>query len=227
MSAARATNLVVADNISRDYQEHGQVVRALLPASFQLLGGDRIALVGRSGSGKSTLLHLLGGLDLPTDGTIEWPELGRFETLRPTRIGIMLQSPSLVPWLDVVQNVALPLLLAGDGIEARERALAALEQFGLANLATRLPEELSGGQAQRISLVRATITNPPLLLADEPTGQIDSMTGSALLDVLLRWADERGAAIVIATHDLTVAARLERTWHLDHGTMSQTQGEMA
>ena len=132
--------------------------------------GQRVALVGPSGSGKSTLLHLMAGLIAPTTGRITWPALGPAETLRPTRVQEVFQSPSLFPALDIAANVALPLLLAGRAGEAKSRAGEMLTRFGLAELAGKLPEELSGGQAQRVALARALAMGPELILADEPTG---------------------------------------------------------
>ena len=163
--------------------------------------------MGPSGSGKSTLLHLLAGLDRPTaDG--RWPASGR-PAVRPG-LGVVFQGPSLVPALDVVENVALPLLLAGvDEPEAVERAAAALDRLELGGLAGALPEELSGGQAQRVAVARVLAGRPGPVLADEPTGQLDRDERDQVVDVLLAAADELGAALVVSTHDEAVAARLD------------------
>jgi ABC-type lipoprotein export system ATPase subunit len=182
--------------------------------------GDRIALVGVSGSGKTTLLHILGGLDIPTSGTIAWPALGPRETLRPAKIALVFQRPSLFPALSVVQNVALPLLLLDKRGDATAAAMGLLDQFGLSDLAEKLPEELSGGQAQRVAMARALIAKPRLVLADEPTGQLDSATAYHFLDIALHLIGESDAAFVLATHDEAVAARLDIRWSLDAGRLS-------
>ena len=197
---------------------------AVREVTATIAAGRHIALVGRSGSGKSTLLNLIAGLDMPTGGGVSWPALGRRETLLPRQIGVMFQSRSLIAWLTVAENVALPLEIDGVTVGVRERALAALERFELGELADKLPEELSGGQAQRVSLARATVTEPRLLLADEPTGQLDHATASRVLDTLLAWATGHGAALVIATHDRQIAVRMSETWSLDHGHFCMLDG---
>ena len=211
--------LAVVLGASRIYGTGISTNTALKHADVSIRAGDRIALVGQSGSGKSTLLHLIAGLDQPTTGTIDWPALGGRGSLRPLKIGMMTQSPSLIPWLTVEENVALARQLAGLGNGAEERAKAALSDFGIAGLANKLPEQISGGQAQRVSLARATVNDPPLLLADEPTGQVDHATGAALMDSLLAWADKVGAAVVIATHDLAIAQRMRTILQMDHGVL--------
>ena len=205
--------LVRALGVSRRYG----TTLALDAASLTVRAGDRIALVGRSGSGKSTLLHLLAGLEVPTGGTIEWPALGSRDNLRRSDIAMVMQSPSLIAWLTVRENVALPAQLAGRGASAMAEADRALNTFGLSALAAKLPEEISGGQAQRVALVRATINGPALLLADEPTGQVDHATGKMLVDALFAWADRTDAAIVVATHDLAIAGRFQKRLEMDHG----------
>lgn len=197
---------------------------ALEHATCQVRSNDRIAMVGKSGSGKSTLLHLMAGLDEPTQGSVSWPGLGGPATSRSEKIGMVFQSQSLIRWLDVTENVALPLQLAGHGRAARELALAALHRFGLEGLANKLPEELSGGQAQRVSLARATITRPALFLADEPTGQVDRATAAILLDTVLQWADEDEVAVVIATHDLNIARRFKTNWEMRGGVLVTQAG---
>ncbi|WP_421762168.1 ABC transporter ATP-binding protein [Devosia sp.] len=212
--------LVDVRDAGRTYALGGTVLAAVAHATCQISGNDRIAVVGRSGSGKSTFLHLIAGLETPTSGVVSWPALGARETLRPKHVGIVFQSPSLIPWLDVAENVALPLQLAGRGFGAQQVVKAALRRFDLDHLASKLPEELSGGQAQRVSLVRATVTSPALLIADEPTGQLDHSTAAHLLDILLAWADEEHTAIVVATHDITVAERLATRWQMHRGVLT-------
>jgi len=203
----------------RIFYRGGRCFEALRRASCRVFLGERIALLGSSGSGKSTLLHLLGGLDRPTSGRVGWPELGTNLNLRPKFVAVVPQSPSLVPWLSTVENVELPVLLGGEARGARHRAMASLEKLGLANLANRLPQELSGGQAQRVAMARALMGDCKLILADEPTGQIDGATATALFDAVLTHLASRDAALVVATHDPAVAARMGRSWRIDHGVL--------
>ena len=167
-----------------------------------------------------TLLHLLAGLDAPTSGRIEWPALGPPDRLRPGPIGFAFQGPSLLSPLTVLENVALPLLLLDrEEREANEASAGLLERLRLTDVADKLPEELSGGQLQRAGLARALVGGPALVLADEPTGQQDRETGRLVVDVLLDEAGRSGAAIVVATHDRTVAERLSKRWELVNGRL--------
>ncbi|MGQ4360566.1 ABC transporter ATP-binding protein [Streptomyces sp. SAS_272] len=181
----------------------GAVV-AVHGADLDVRCGDRLAVVGPSGSGKSSLLHLLAGLERPTSGTIDRPGLDG-----PRDIGLVFQADSLIPALDVTENTALPLMLAGPRVEETRRPVAeALDVVGAAGLADRLPDEISGGQAQRVAVARVLAQSPRLILADEPTGRLDRTTGGRVLDALLAAADRTGAALVVTTHDPAVAARL-------------------
>ena len=211
--------LVEASAVARNFLLGGKVVEALRPASFRVLARDRIALVGPSGSGKSTLLHLMADLDAPSSGRISWPALGARGKLRPAKIGMVFQASSLLPMLDLAENVALPLLLEGHTEDARARALDALEAVGLGGLAGKLPEELSGGQAQRVGLARALVARPALILADEPTGQLDHATAQRVFDELLAALEGSDTALVVATHDPAVAARLRSVWRIQHGVL--------
>ena len=213
------TPLVEAVGVGRSFRLGGQVIEALLPASFEVFPGDRIALMGPSGSGKSTLLHLMADLDVPSTGRLTWPALGASGRLRPGRIGMVFQASSLLPMLDLAENVALPLLLQGHTQEARERALQALDAVGLRSFADKLPEELSGGQAQRVGLARALVGRPKLILADEPTGQLDHATARHVLDALLAALEATDAALIVATHDAEIGARLRSVWYLSHGSL--------
>jgi putative ABC transport system ATP-binding protein len=180
----------------------------------------QVALTGPSGSGKSTLLHLLAGLDTPTSGTIAWPGLDGSPVDRPALVGMIFQGPSLLPPLDVAENVALPLLLAGHPEpEARERARAALHDAGLDDLAAKLPEELSGGQAQRVAVARTLAARPRIILADEPTGQLDSAHAAQVAGLLIDAATRLGAGLVLATHDLAIADQLAHHWQMADGRM--------
>jgi ABC-type lipoprotein export system ATPase subunit len=215
---SREETLVRCLGAGRTYGSGAAATVALQPTDCEVLPGARIALVGPSGSGKSTLLHLLAGLDEPTVGAIEWPALGERAQLRPGPIAVVFQGPSLLVPLTVLENVALPAVLEGaTDTEARTHARTALDLLDLAELADKLPEEISGGQAQRVAVARAVAGRPRLILADEPTGQLDRAHGAALVDVLLAAADHTDAALVVATHDPTVAARLVTRWEAHSG----------
>lgn len=212
--------LVSCVDAARTFGSGESSVVAVYGATCDVYAGDRIALVGQSGSGKSTLIHLLAGLDLPTAGTISWPALGARRDL-PGRVAVVFQNPSLLDPLDVTENVALPLLIGGmDAAQASERASAALALLDLTDLAAKLPEELSGGQAQRVAAARALAGRPKLLLADEPTGQLDHISGAQVIAALIAAADEAGAGLVIATHDLAVSKRLATTWRMIDGRVA-------
>ncbi len=216
----RSSLVVAAQDAARTYQRGAAAVVALQHATCTIARRDRIALVGRSGSGKSTLLHLLGGLDTPTSGMVSWPALGARTTLRPTKVAFVFQMPSLLPPLTVVENVELPLLLGNaDAAAARAAALKVLARMDLLPLTDKLPEELSGGQAQRVAMARALAYQPKLILADEPTGQLDRSTAHHLFDVLLAALADTDTALVVATHDDAVAKRLDQVWHIHLGVL--------
>jgi predicted ABC-type transport system involved in lysophospholipase L1 biosynthesis ATPase subunit len=203
--------------VARYFERGNRTIEALAPATCRVRAGDRIALMGPSGSGKSTLVHLMAGLDQPSAGEIHWPMLRGPDTLRPGKVAVVFQSPSLMPALSVVENVELPLILGGTPGNSWGAAMDALTRVGLAGLAEKLPEELSGGQGQRVAMARAMAARPQLLLADEPTGQLDRSTGKALIDCLLEWLAGSPVALVIATHDPVVAERMAAVWRMDHG----------
>lgn len=212
--------LAYIQNGGRVYRRGNTPVLALVSATCAIMPGDRIALVGPSGSGKSTLLHLLGGLDTPTSGILAWPALGARETLRPGKIGFVFQTQSLLAPMTVVENVEIPLLLGQVSAEkAHATALDMLERIELESLAEKLPEELSGGQAQRVAMARALVCGPKLILADEPTGQLDHPTAQHLFDVLLAALEDTDTALLVATHDMTVAERMHTVWRMQHGTL--------
>ncbi len=216
--------LVEAVGLARTYGSGRSSVVAVHGATFSLAEGQRVGLTGPSGSGKSTLLHLIAGLEIPTGGTITWPCLAG-APLRPGPVAVVFQAPSLLDPLDVVENVALPLILAGVGTsEAREAALAALDRLDLDRLADRLPGELSGGQAQRVAVARALAGRPRLLLADEPTGQLDHVSGTTVVDALLEVAGRTGCGLVISTHDPAVAERLPEGWVMVDGRLDGSTG---
>jgi putative ABC transport system ATP-binding protein len=209
--------MIVATDITRSYDLGGVTVSALRGVSLTVGEGDYMAIVGTSGSGKSTLMHLLGALDRPTSGTLlidgrDVSTLGPAEMarLRNETIGFVFQSFHLLPRTTARDNVALPLVYRGIGRrERRERAAAMLERVGLAHRVDHRPNQMSGGEQQRVAIARALITSPLVLLADEPTGNLDSTTGQQVL-TLLESLNAEGVAVVLVTHDRDVAARARR-----------------
>jgi ABC-type lipoprotein export system ATPase subunit len=199
------TTLVRCVGAARTFGRGTTATVALQPTDCEVRAGDRIALVGPSGSGKSTLVHLMAGLDTPTVGRVERPE---------PRVAVVFQGPSLLEPLTVLENTELPLVLA-DAPDSRERALAALEKLGLADLAGKLPEEISGGQSQRVAVARALAGDARLILADEPTGQLDHGAAGDVVDALLA----AGVALVVSTHDPAVAERLDTRWDMHDGRL--------
>ncbi len=215
--------LVACEGAGRTYGTGATATVALQATDCVVRTGDRVALVGPSGSGKSTLLHLMAGLDRPTVGRVSWPAIGGPGALRPGPVAVIFQGPSLLPPLTVEENVALPLILGGMvDQEAHRAATITLDLLELLDLRDKLPEEISGGQAQRVAVARALAGEPTLILADEPTGQLDRTNGAAVVDVLLAAAEHAGAALVVATHDPTVAERLPEVWELHSGRMTTT-----
>ncbi|MDG4784047.1 ABC transporter ATP-binding protein [Micromonospora sp. WMMD961] len=209
---------IEAVGVSRTYHLDGVSVEALRGVSLVVQPGDYVALVGPSGSGKSTLMHLLGGLDRPTGGrlviggrdvnALAPPEMA---TLRNETIGFVFQAFHLLPRTSAVENVALPLVYRGvPARRRRERAAAMLTRVGLGHRLDHRPNQMSGGEQQRVAIARALVTEPTVLLADEPTGNLDTVTGAAVLELLERLNAESGVALVMVTHDQEVAARARR-----------------
>lgn len=212
--------LVEAVGISSNYRIGNKLVAAVAEVSCTVTAGQIIALTGASGSGKTTLLHLLGGLTLPTTGEVRWPALEEGRINRNRYISFIFQNASLLAPLTVLENTELPMLLAGEEkVAARARAQVELERLGVAALADKLPEELSGGQAQRVAAARALTIRPALLLADEPTGQLDRQTGKELIDHILQAAEYTETAVIIATHDGDVANRMQHVWQMRKGKL--------
>jgi len=222
MNASEDTQVLVrCRGVARTFGSGLGAVVALHDITCEILAGQQVAFTGPSGSGKSTLLHLLAGLDEPTAGTVSWPALGDRDALRPGPIGVVFQGPSLLPPLDVLENVALPLLMGGaHEADATAAAAGALDRLGLSALAAKLPEELSGGQAQRVAVARVLAGRPRLILADEPTGQLDHAAAAVIVDALVQSATDLGAALVLTTHDPVVAARLTSRWAMTDGSFA-------
>ncbi len=214
-------SLVEAIGATKRFGSGLWTTEAVQAASFSIFPGDLVALVGASGSGKSTLLNLIAGLDTPSSGEVCWPALGAREDLRPGKIAIVFQGPSLLTPLSVVENVRLPLLL--NDLPEKEAALLAdeaLDRLHIAHLRDKLPEEISGGQSQRVAIARALASRPALLLADEPTGQLDSATAQDVITTVLSAARELHTAALVATHDPHVARRFPATWQMDDGHLN-------
>ena len=212
------TPAIVAEEVTRTYDLDGISVPALRGVSLTVEAGDYLAIIGPSGSGKSTLMHLLGGLDRPTSGqlsiggrdvaSLNQHELAR---LRNATIGFVFQSFHLLARTTAVDNVALPLVYRGIGArERRGQAAEMLERVGLGHRLDHRPNQLSGGEQQRVAIARALVTDPEVLLADEPTGNLDTTTGQAVLGLLEKLNGEQGGALVIVTHDREVADRANR-----------------
>jgi putative ABC transport system ATP-binding protein len=205
--------------VGRTYGSGERAVVAVYDATCAVEPGDRIAITGPSGSGKSTLLHLLAGLEKATVGQVSWPALGGAPS-DPGVLGLVFQAPTLIPSLSVVENVELPLLLEeSQADDASDRARAALELLGLDDLRDALPQELSGGQAQRVVIARVLAARPHVILADEPTSQLDRTTADHVADVLIQVADETAAALVVATHDRAIGTRLRQVWPIHDGKL--------
>ncbi|MFL6141157.1 MAG: ABC transporter ATP-binding protein [Labedaea sp.] len=206
--------------IARAYGRGPTAVVAVHGISRTIAEGARIAVTGPSGCGKSTLLHLMAGVETPTTGTVEWPGLSAAPP-DPIQVGLVFQTPNLLVDLDVTENVALPLLLSGVPVaRAAGRTRHTLASLGIDGLADALPEELSGGQAHRVAIARAVVALPRLIVADEPTGQLDHDTAQTVISVLDDLADTVGAALVIATHDETVAAWMLTRWVMHDGALA-------
>ncbi len=219
--------VVRAIDLVRRYRRGGVVVDAVRGISLAVGRGEVVAVMGPSGSGKSTLLHLLGGLDVPDAGSITiaghlLPGMSdhALTVFRRRTIGFVFQSFNLVPTLTAEENVALPLLLDGVATRrARARSRAALADVGMLARASHPPERLSGGEAQRVAVARALVVEPAVVLADEPTGSLDSETAARVLEVLCHAASARAAAVVLVTHDARAASHAERVLRVVDGTI--------
>jgi len=223
---------LLARNLSRSYRLDGFTVDALRGVSLEIAPGDHVALIGPSGSGKSTLMHLLGGLDRPTGGelyiggrNVATLSPGELAALRNETIGFVFQAFHLLARTSAVDNVALPLVYRGlRAAERRRRAAATLERVGMGHRLDHRPSQLSGGEQQRVAIARALVTEPVVLLADEPTGNLDTTTGQAVLDLLEELNAERGVALVIVTHDQEVAGRARRQIAMRDGVIVSDVG---
>jgi len=220
--------LVELRNVSKIYQLGDEEIRALDDVSTDIDEGEFISIIGPSGSGKSTLMHILGCLDSPTKGTIKLDGVmiqdaspRQLAAIRNRKIGFVFQFFNLLPKLNVMQNVELPMIYSGiPSKERRQRAMASLESVDLANRAKHRPSQLSGGQQQRAAIARALVNDPRIVFADEPTGNLDSHTGDAILQ-LFRRLSQAGRTIVLVTHDPEIAAVTPRRIEIRDGKIAE------
>jgi putative ABC transport system ATP-binding protein len=233
------TAVVSLRAVTKSYREGETERRVLSRIDASFAAGEFIVLLGKSGSGKSTLLHLVSGIDLPTEGEVHimGQSLGDLSEeartlLRRDHLGFIFQAYNLVPTLTVEENVLLPLELRGEaGAAGRQRVHVLLGRMGLANRAQSFPDLLSGGEQQRIAVARALVHRPALVLADEPTGNLDERTGADILDILQGLGHEEQRTVLVVTHDRDVVARADRVFVLEHGVLSEqvknpARGEM-
>jgi putative ABC transport system ATP-binding protein len=224
-----SNTLVSVRNLHKVFQRGGQRIDVLQGVNLDIPQGDYLSLMGPSGSGKTTLLNLIGGLDTPTEGSIDVAgdridklSGGKLSAWRARHIGFVFQLYNLLPVLTAARNVELPLLLTKLGkADRKKRVQVALTAVGLADRMNHFPRQLSGGQEQRVGIARAIVTDPTLLLCDEPTGDLDRKAGDEILDLLEALNRDHGKTIVMVTHDPHAAARAKRTLHLEKGVLVQ------
>ena len=219
--------MIRLENITKTYEKHGQTLRALEDVSLHVPKGDFLAITGPSGSGKTTLMNILGCLDRPTGGkyllegtTVEGLGGAAAADIRNRKIGFIFQSFNLIGSMSALENVELPLVLRGESRKIRrQKALEALARVGLQDRAGHRPAELSGGQQQRVAIARVLAAQPPLILADEPTGNLDGVTSREILSILQQLHGE-GQTIVMITHDDGIAAAAPRQMRMEQGRLS-------
>lgn len=229
------TAMIRCRELTREYRKGEQVIRPLDGLDLDVARGEFLALMGPSGSGKTTLLNLIAGIDSPTGGSLvvdgtDLATLGRnaLAAWRSAHVGYVFQLYNLVPVLTAYENVELPLLLhALDRRERHRRVSAALERVGIADRAGHFPRQLSGGQEQRVAIARAIVTEPTLLVADEPTGDLDKAAAGAVMGLLRELNAGAGKTVVMVTHDPKTAAYAGRTLHLDKGRLAGAEGAVA
>jgi putative ABC transport system ATP-binding protein len=235
MSPDTQSSTIVVSGLSQAYRDGQHVHRVLAGVDMQIEPGECVALLGRSGSGKSTLLNLVGGIDRPDEGTIhvrglcisQLPEPDR-TVLRREQIGFIYQFFNLVPTLTALENVSLPLELIHPGAADNEhKAITQLAAVGLSGRRDSYPDQLSGGEQQRIAIARSLVHRPALVLADEPTGNLDQQAGESVLDMMFCLLREEGSSLLMVTHSLSVARRADRILTLQDGELAQGGSDLA
>jgi len=224
-------SILIVDKIRKSYQLNSKKINVLLGASFHIARGEIIAIVGASGAGKSTLLHVIGGLDKPDDGAVFYDNesiykmrQGRLSYLRAKHIGFIFQSYNLFPEMIVFENVMLPIMAlphSKSDSEIKNEVVALLSSVGMKERMAHKPMELSGGEQQRVAIARALMNDPDIILADEPTGNLDSATGKVVLDYLFKLVREKSRALVIVTHNDAVAKLCDKVLHLKDGVINK------
>ena len=223
----QSSPIVQAQALTYEFVSHDNHIRVLYDLNLSISAGEQVAIIGSSGSGKSTLLSLLAGLDIPTSGSVQidgkpfsqLDEDGR-AAIRATRMGFVFQSFQLLPSLTALENVMLPLQLKNHP-DAAALSLAALRQVGLSERVQHYPKQLSGGEQQRVAIARAFATQPAILFADEPTGNLDHNTGQRIIELLFEMNANAGTTLVLVTHDIQLANRCHTQLQLAHGTLTR------
>lgn len=220
--------VICAENLTKTYKMGEIEVQALRGVSFNINRGEIISIMGPSGSGKSTLMNILGCLDLPSSGEyilddekVSGLKDNQLAAIRNRKVGFIFQSFNLLPRATALANVELPMRYSNDGHNRRERALDALKMVGLEDRVNHRPNELSGGQQQRVAIARALVNNPAIIMADEPTGNLDSKSGKEIIELIHHLNQEAGTTIIIVTHDPTIAAHTQRILHLKDGLLEE------
>lgn len=223
------SDLLTCTNLNKEFNEGAHKIQVLKNVSFSIAKGEQVAIVGSSGSGKSTLLHLLGALDKPTSGHVyfEQQDIFRFSAnqqaqFRNQSLGFVYQFHHLLPEFSALENVAMPLLIAKQAVkQAEQAALAMLAKVGLQHRASHKPAELSGGERQRVAIARALVNQPKLVLADEPTGNLDHKTGESIYQLLRELREQLQTSFVVVTHDVALASKLDRSLNIIDGVLHE------
>lgn len=221
--------IIQCENLHKVYQDAERVVPVIEQVNFSVMPGERVAIVGRSGSGKTTLLHLLGGLEIPTSGTVTIQDTNlqhlserKRGHLRNKVIGLIFQFHHLLPEFTALENVCMPLLIQGVAVKkAKQRALDMLERVSLSHRIDHKPAMLSGGERQRVAIARALVTHPKCILADEPTGNLDNTSADQVYELMMQLVKEYNTSFIVVTHDLVLANKMDRMMTLERGVLQE------